>query len=158
MMGERLRRILNPWTDVKEYNCFGCSPANPAGLKMEFLEDGDDVVCRWRPQSHFQGWVDVMHGGVLAALIDETCGWVVTHKCRTVGFTTALNLRYKKKVSVKAEITIRARLTRRVRNLAFIEAELSDGHDVCTTGEATYFLLDEERSRAMGFRVSGVEE
>ena len=158
MMGERMKRILNPWTGIKEYNCFGCSPDNPMGLHMQFFEDGDDVVCRWTPQAQFQGWVNVMHGGILAALIDETCGWVVTRKCQTAGFTTALNLRYKKKVSVTSEITIRARVKRQVRNLVFIDAELSDGEDVCTTGEATYFLMDNDRSRTMGFRTCEVEE
>ena len=59
-----LRRILNPWTQKEGYNCFGCCPANPLGLHMEFFEDGDDVVSIWQPQAHYQGWVNTMHGGL----------------------------------------------------------------------------------------------
>lgn len=27
------------WLSKKGYNCFGCSPDNPLGVKMEFYED-----------------------------------------------------------------------------------------------------------------------
>ena len=29
---------------MEGYNCFGCSPDNEAGVRMEFYEDGDEVV------------------------------------------------------------------------------------------------------------------
>ena len=38
-------KLKNPYAEYKEYNCFGCSPTNPSGLKMEFHEDGD-AYCK----------------------------------------------------------------------------------------------------------------
>lgn len=29
---------------MEGYNCFGCAPNNEAGVKMEFYEDGDEVI------------------------------------------------------------------------------------------------------------------
>ena len=155
-----MKRILNPWIGIPAYQCFGCSPQNPYGLHMQFLEEGEDVVSIWHPSAHFQGWVNTMHGGILSALIDETCGWVVTRKKQTAGFTMALNIRFRKKVSTDEDaLTIRARITDQKKNLLFIHAEVLNGKgEICTEGDATYYLLDEERSRQMGFTACGVEE
>ena len=45
-----MQQIKNPWLGIEGYNCFGCCPDNPIGLKMRFYEDGEDVVCLWHPQ------------------------------------------------------------------------------------------------------------
>ena len=65
-----MRKIKNHWVHKEGYDCFGCSPDNPLGVKMEFYEDGDDIVCFWKPQAHYQGWIDTLHGGIQATLID----------------------------------------------------------------------------------------
>ncbi|MBP5380378.1 MAG: PaaI family thioesterase [Bacteroidaceae bacterium] len=148
-----MKKIINPWQGQPEYNCFGCAPDNPFGLHMEFYEDGDDIVSIWHPEKHFQGWVDTMHGGILSTLIDEVCGWVVTRKKQTSGFTTALNVRFRKSVSTnESQLTIRAHIAEQRRNLLFIHAEvLNTQGEVCTEGDATYFLMPEERAKEMGF-------
>ena len=35
----KMKKIINPWLNHAEYNCFGCCPKNPIGLHMEFYED-----------------------------------------------------------------------------------------------------------------------
>ena len=58
-----MKKIKNPWLHNEEYHCFGCCPDNPLGLKMEFYEEGDEIISYWHPSEHYQGWVGVMHGG-----------------------------------------------------------------------------------------------
>jgi acyl-coenzyme A thioesterase PaaI-like protein len=65
---------------------------------MEFYEDGDYIVSNWHPQRNYQGWVNTMHGGILSTLIDEVCGWVVTRKLQTSGYTVQLNVKFKKAI------------------------------------------------------------
>ena len=43
-----MKKIINPWKGLEGYNCFGCAPNNEAGIKMEFYEDGDEVVSIWK--------------------------------------------------------------------------------------------------------------
>lgn len=82
--------------DGKEgYDCFGCCPDNPIGVHMEFYEDGDDIISFWNPQTHYQGWINTMHGGILCTLIDEIAGWVIFRKLQTSGMTTHLEIKYK---------------------------------------------------------------
>ncbi len=51
---------------------------------MEFYEDGDEVVSIWKPRPEYQGWIDTLHGGIQAVLMDEipVRGWcfVVNYK------------------------------------------------------------------------------
>ena len=155
-----IKKIINPWSGHPKYNCFGCAPNNPFGLHMEFYEDGDYIVSYWQPERNYQGWVDTMHGGVLSTLIDETCGWVVTRKMQTSGFTTSLNVKFRKAVSTnEPRLTIRANIVKQMRNLLFIHAEIlnSEG-ELCVEGETTYFLMNQEKAREMGFTNCEVEK
>ena len=96
----RNNKIKNPFVGLEEqgYNCFACCPSNPFGLKMEFYEDGDDVVCIWEPHVNFQSWIGTLHGGIQATLMDDAGGWVISRKLQTTGVTTHLNMRYKSSV------------------------------------------------------------
>ena len=124
-----MRKIKNPFVGNSEYDCFGCSPDNPLGLHMEFFEDGDGVVSYWHPQEHFQGWTGVMHGGILATLIDETAGWVVMRKLQTSGVTSRLNLKYLRPVMLtEPQLTVRARITGQKRSYYTISVTLEDGN------------------------------
>ena len=143
-----MKKIINPWRNHEGYNCFGCSPDNPIGLHMEFYEDGDYIVSTWHPDHNYQGWVDTMHGGILSTLIDEVCGWVVTRKLQTSGYTVQLNVKFRKAVpTTEPELTIRAKVTKQVRNLAYISAEItnSKGH-----------LLPDERGKSQGNGISAL--
>ncbi len=154
-----MKRIINPWVGLPRYNCFGCSPDNPFGLHLSFFEDGDDIVSTWHPSAHYQGWIDTIHGGILSTLIDEVCGWVVSRKKQTSGVTASLNVKYRKAVSTnEPSLTIRARITGQRRNLLYIHAEITNSAgEVCTEGDATYFMLPEEKSKEMGFLRCEVE-
>lgn len=83
-----MKKIINPFIHLDGYNCFGCAPQNPLGLKLTFYEDGDDIVATWQPRPEFQGWLNTLHGGVQATLIDEICGWVIMRKLQTTGVTS----------------------------------------------------------------------
>ncbi len=154
-----MRKIKNPWLHRVGYNCFGCAPDNPIGLHMEFFEEGEQVICFWRPQEHFEGWVGVLHGGIVSTLVDETAGWVVTRKLQAAGMTSRLNMRFHKAImSNEVQLTIKAHLVEQRRNIATIEATVENAHgEVCAEGEAIYFVLSDEKSAEMGFEHCGVE-
>lgn len=46
-----MKKIINPWKGMARYNCFGCAPNNEAGVKMEFYEDGDEIVSIYARES-----------------------------------------------------------------------------------------------------------
>lgn len=50
-----MKKITNPWSGMEGYRCFGCDPHSERGLRMEFYEDGDEIVSVWHPRPEFQG-------------------------------------------------------------------------------------------------------
>lgn len=154
------KRIINPWQGLEGYNCFGCSPDNPFGLHLHFYEDGDDIVSKWKPSTNYQGWLNTLHGGIQAVLLDEICGWVVMRKLQTAGVTSKMETRYKRPVStLDAEITLRARIREQRRNILIIDAQLIDGNGtICTEATCTYFTFSQEKAREeMHFKECKVE-
>ncbi|HOO78461.1 MAG TPA: PaaI family thioesterase [bacterium] len=137
------RPIANPFRGIPGYNCFGCSPDNLQGLKMEFREEGETVVSTWDPASYFQGYLNVLHGGIQAALLDEIACWTVFVKLRTGGVTSRMEIRYRHAVPLgEGPIAIYAGVEGVRRNLARIWGRIHDHSDrICSEGVVTYFCL-----------------
>jgi uncharacterized protein (TIGR00369 family) len=64
--------------------CFGCGPANPGGLLLEFSIAADKSVASTAiiPET-FAGHPGLLHGGIIATLLDEAMSKAV----RARGFT-----------------------------------------------------------------------
>ena len=155
-----MKKIINPWADEPTYHCYGCDPNHESGLRMEFFEDGDDIVSHWHPRAEFQGWRNTLHGGIQATLVDEIASWVVFRKFQTSGVTSRLEMRYKKPVSTNdSHITLRARVVKQMRNVVDIEVELfNSAGELCSTGVCVYFMMPKSRAHdEFGFREFFVE-
>lgn len=156
-----MKKIVNPWKDLKGYNCFGCACDNPAGLKMEFYEDGEEVVSIWKPKSEFQGWLNTLHGGIQSVLLDEICAWVIIRKLQLTGVTSKMETRFLKPVSTAdSHLTLRACIREQKRNIIIIEARLyNSANELCTEAVCTYFTFSREKAREeMFFSSCEVEE
>lgn len=143
------------------YRCFGCDPDSPQGLRMEFHEDGDEIVCIWHPRPEFQGWVNTLHGGIQAALADEISSWVVFRKFQTSGVTSRMEVRYLRPIRTTDDhIVLRAAVKRRLRNLVELEVRISDARGtLCTEAVCVYFLFPKEKAHTeFHFCGCGVEE
>lgn len=158
------RKIINPYTNEIDkqagYNCFACAPHNPIGLRLDFFEEGDEVTSTWTPDNNFQGWLDTLHGGIQATLIDEVCGWLVSRKCQLAGMTTQLNVKYKKPVPIDGNaVEVRAKIRETKRNFILIDCALWHNGEVCSVADVTYFCFSKEKSvNNFRFRPFEVEE
>ena len=156
-----MKRIINPWRGMDGYRCFGCDPHSEQGLRMEFYEDGDRIVSRWKPRPEFQGWVDTLHGGIQATLADEISSWVVFRKFQTSGVTSRMEVRYLKPIHTSEDhITLQATVVRQRRNIVDIEVKILNSQDqLCTEALCIYFLFPKEKAHEeFHFCDCGVEE
>ncbi|MDR0940391.1 MAG: PaaI family thioesterase [Mediterranea sp.] len=155
-----MKKIINPWKDEEGYCCFGCAPNNERGVKMEFYEDGDEIVSIWKPRPEYQGWIDTLHGGIQAVLLDEICAWVILRKLQTTGVTSKMETRYRKPVDTRdSHVVLRAFIKERKRNVVIVEARLYDKDGaLCTEATCTYFTFAREKaSEEMHFLACDVE-
>ncbi|MBU8891345.1 MAG: PaaI family thioesterase [Bacteroidales bacterium] len=153
-----MRKIINPYTNLEGYNCFGCSSKNELGLQMEFYEEGDFIVSRWEPKAHLSGYGNVLHGGIQSTIHDEIASWVVYTKVKTAGVTANLNVKYKYPVFTnKGALTIRAKIIDQNKRFATIHTELLDHNEnVCSEAEVKYFIFPLEIAKRK-FHYPGAE-
>ncbi len=143
------KKILNPYKNLEGYNCFGCSPNNALGLRLEFYEEGDFLVCDWEPSQHFSGYKSVLHGGIQATLLDEIASWTIHIKLKTAGVTANMDLRYKRTVFVdKGKILLKARIKEVAKRLAYVQTELyNHNNELSCHGIIKYFICPEDIAR-----------
>ncbi len=144
-----MRKIKNPYVTVDGYNCFACSPKNEQGLHMEFIEEGEDVICHWEPKGFLQSYEGILHGGIQATLMDEIGSWLVQAKLGTAGLTSNMNTRFRKSVPIdQGAIDLHATLIKQRRNLVDVAVTLkaADG-SLCAESKITYFTYPLEVAR-----------
>ena len=106
--------------------CFVCGEENPAGLQTRFYVEDDRVKTRFNPREHHCGYKNVVHGGVVAAILDETMGWAAARAIERMCYTAELTVRYVANVPADRETTVVAEVLRANRRLAHVTAELVD--------------------------------
>jgi len=94
--------------------CFVCGLKNDFGILAEFYETADEeLIAVFKPKTEHQGYPGRLHGGIAAAVLDETIGrTVMIGKEEEIwGVTLELNIKYKKPIPLDAEIKVKAWLT-----------------------------------------------
>jgi acyl-coenzyme A thioesterase PaaI-like protein len=91
-------------------HCFVCGLENPAGLHLHFYEtEPGEVETQYIAPEHFQGYPGVLHGGIVAAIIDEVTGRVYMGsdpQNPRFMFTGKLEVKYRKNVPVEKLLRI----------------------------------------------------
>lgn len=89
--------------------CFACGMRNDAGLHLVFRQEGDEVVTEFTVDERFQGFPGVVHGGILATLLDETLNRVAMAEGRMM-MTGRLDIRYRRAAPVGSPLRVGARV------------------------------------------------
>lgn len=56
---------------IDNHRCFVCGMDNLEGLRLKWDVIGNTMETYFTPDSKFQGWQGIVHGGILATLLDE---------------------------------------------------------------------------------------
>jgi len=125
--------------------CFACGPDNPTGLQLRF--DYGDAWARaiFVADKRFAGWTTIMHGGVMATLLDEA----MAHAAIAAGVravTARLEVRFRKAAPVDAPLVLEGRLEGRRGRLLTLSATVT-GEDGTVYAEGSgRFVTDDGRS------------
>jgi acyl-coenzyme A thioesterase PaaI-like protein len=125
-------------------DCIVTGPANPMGVAAHILRDGDDAVLRCTLGDAFEGAPGRAHGGMVAALFDETMGFVLSITC-TPAFTGRLTVTYRAPVPIGLPLEFRARLTGRDGRKLLMAGEARQGDVLLGEAEALFVAVDPER-------------
>ncbi len=128
-------------TFLTDQMCFACGADNPAGLHLTFRQDGDSYVTVFTAPPEFQGYHGILHGGIVATLLDEVMARYVWKKIDAPAATARLEVRYCQPAPVGCRIEVRGWITGQRGTRLFTtgaEARLEDG---TLLAEATGLIL-----------------
>ncbi len=123
-----------------DQRCFVCGPDNPDGLHLTFSFVGNQAQSFLSIPTRFQGWQGIVHGGIVATLLDEVMAKAVRfagHQAVTVD----INVQYKKPTPVDVPLQLSGRVTEIQRRIVSTEGELrtQDG-TMLACAKARFFI------------------
>lgn len=124
--------------------CYACGLANPIGLRLDGFHRLSDteVGATFQPRPEHRGTEGSMHGGVIAASLDEICAWTAVLAADTMAVTVKLELRFRKPVNVSDEYQLVGKLQDRSGNRLRIEGELWNGPELLADAKGVFLATD----------------
>lgn len=105
--------------------CFACGKENPIGFQLEIIETENGVQTEFIPKREYEGYQDIVHGGIVATLLDEVMVWA----CRKKGYeaiTAELTVRYKKPILINQKYSAFGKIKKVHHRLIIGESEILD--------------------------------
>ena len=121
--------------------CFACGNLNPIGLHMEVSFYDNKAFSRLALKREFQGWSEIVHGGVMATILDEIMAHAVLHYVGQA-VTTSLHVTYRSPLHVGEEIEAIGYVAEQKSRAAIAKAEIriSGNEKLIATGESKFLL------------------
>lgn len=130
---------------IENGGCFVCSPDNPFGLHIPVKQyvRGNSCSFAWTAPSYLQGYDDIMHGGIIAAISDEAMGYAAMGEGMAMNIvTTDFKLRYIQPVPLGVPLKVEAHITETKRRRVFTECTISlDDGTLLTLATAQFFVM-----------------
>lgn len=128
-------RVIPPHHDPA---CWGCADA-PGGIRLPYpVDEGATEYEAWlRFDERHQGGPGFVHGGMVAAALDEACGLLATWY-RFPAVTARIFVRYRRPVTINTELLVKAALTGERGRRLHIRGEILDGGDVLAEARAAF--------------------
>ncbi len=124
-------------------HCFICGLGNPFGLQLRFdiTAPGEVTTCYTVPE-RYQGFPGIVHGGIVAAMLDEVCGRAhMGIEPPRFMYTARLEIRYRKNVPVGQPLRIIGRTVKSKSRTATATGAIY-GPDGELLAEADALLVD----------------
>ncbi len=162
-----VQSIIARMSKIKQPNsrhCFICGLENPIGLHLHIYETEAGVVeSQYIAPEHFQGYPGVLHGGIVAALIDEISGRAHMGSDPLnprFMFTGKLEVKYRKNVPIGKMLRIIGKAGKSKRNIAEAWAGIYDAETDELLAEGTTMHInvpkeqfDQSRFDELGWKV-----
>jgi acyl-coenzyme A thioesterase PaaI-like protein len=141
----RFKMVVPNVDEVARHQLFSDSfvsgNANPLGLGASLRRDGDVAVMNVTLGKAFEGAPGRAHGGVIAALVDETMGLVLAIQ-EKLAFTAQLDITYLAPTPVGEPLSVRAWLARSSHRKLYIEASVKASDVEVVTAKALFIAVD----------------
>jgi acyl-coenzyme A thioesterase PaaI-like protein len=108
------------------HHCFGCGPAHPTGLHVRCFRTEDGVVSPVIVSRVYEGPPGAVHGGIVAAYLDEILGGAAVRGTGRPSVTGELTVRYVKPVPAETPLLGRGRVVKDHGRYVDVEGSLEE--------------------------------
>ena len=109
------------------HSCFVCGESNPIGLNLRFETDGHIVRTRFTPRREHIGFKQVVHGGLIATVLDEIMVWACLAQTKRFAYCAELTVRFHNPLRPGEETIATAGLVANRRDRIFeVKSEVKD--------------------------------
>lgn len=143
---------MNESTSEKTYlpnskSCFVCGEDNASGLRTRFYVEDGAVKMPLTAVEHHCGYENTVHGGIVAAALDECMGWAAARAIQRMCVTAELTVRYIERVPVAPDLVVHAEVTRAHKRMVNAEARIVDSTGkVFARAEGRFLPLSSEET------------
>lgn len=130
---------------VDDRYCFACGPRNPVGLRVEVRREEGRCLLRWSPSREYQGFREILHGGILATLLDEAMAHAVLGVAPGAA-TASLRIRFRKPARTEGAILVEARVEERKGRLIRASGVLRQEDEEKASAEGTFVVVSNPRA------------
>lgn len=131
--------------------CLVCGRQNPHGLHLHLhVDEGTGAVeTRFTPAAHHIGFEGIIHGGVLATVLDEAMVWAATWRGWRFCVCGEMTIRFRKAAEVGRPLIVRALVESSRARMVQTSGEVVDAAgDVIATASGKYVPLSDQRHAA----------
>ena len=122
--------------------CFACGTENPIGLKLKFEHTSGGVVANFTPGKGYQGFINLVHGGIISVLLDEAMAYaVLSRKLKAV--TVKMTVTFKKPTRIGEQLTINGRIIEKKGKLIRTTANISQNGMITAEATADFLIVGE---------------
>lgn len=136
---------------LTEHHCFGCGDQNPIGLQLRFreLSDGRGVWAEFTPTQDHEGYLGMVHGGILSTMIDEAMSWAITANS-VIGVTGRMEISFRHPAAVGRPMIVAGRVLHLRRRVIDVEGEIRDSEtqQLVASATARFVRVSQEQAQA----------
>ncbi len=134
----RDQEIPNYWKG----QCFGCSTMNSYSLRLRFYLSENGCYTKCSIPDYLCGIDGVVHGGMIALLLDEVSQWTMIARLGKIGLTREISVRFLKAVPTNTEIVVEARIDAQDEKETVLRSTIhSKNNDLLAEGESRWIMV-----------------
>ena len=129
--------------------CLVCGRENPHGLHLHLHvdEQSGQVETRFTPAQSHIGFEGIVHGGVLATILDEAMVWTATWQGKRFCVCGELTVRFKRPAQIGRALKIVAAVTSARGRMITTSGAVTEGDELIASAGGKYMALPDERHR-----------
>jgi len=130
---------------IKRYsNCFVCGDKSQCGLKVDFFDEQGVAKAQYQASSDFEGYKDILHGGIISALLDEVMIKAVIAR-DILAVTASIEVKFKQPIKTGEKLLLEGKILKDQGKIITAEGKvLKEDKTVAALGFAKYVKADEK--------------